>query len=71
MNIGDGDTETTAPVTDLTDEPTQETTTVVTSDFSDSYAGTYVVTASALNLRSNPSTSASVVATLPKTQWLL
>lgn len=66
MNIGDGDTETTAPVTDPTDEPTQETTTVVTSDFSDSYAGTYVVTASALNLRSNPSTSASVVATLPK-----
>ena len=66
MNIGDGDTETTAPVTDPTDEPTQETTTVVTSDFSDSYAGTYVVTASALNLRSNPSTSASVVATLPR-----
>lgn len=66
MNIGDGDTETTAPVTDPTDEPTQETTTVVTSEFSDSYAGTYVVTASALNLRSNPSTSASVVATLPR-----
>lgn len=33
MNIGDGDTETTAPVTDPTDEPTQETTTVVTSEF--------------------------------------
>ena len=65
MNIG-GDVETTAPATNPTDEPTQETTTVVTSDFSDSYAGTYVVTASALNLRSNPSTSASVVATLPK-----
>lgn len=65
MNIG-GDVETTAPATDPTDEPTQETTTVVTSDFSDSYAGTYVVTASALNLRSNPSTSASVVATLPR-----
>ena len=65
MNIG-GDVETTAPATNPTDEPTQETTTVVTSDFSDSYAGTYVVTASALNLRSNPSTSASVVATLPR-----
>ena len=65
MNIG-GDVETTAPATNPTGEPTQETTTVVTSDFSDSYAGTYVVTASALNLRSNPSTSASVVATLPR-----
>ena len=65
MNIG-GDVETTAPATNPTDEPTQETTTVVTSDFLDSYAGTYVVTASALNLRSNPSTSASVVATLPR-----
>lgn len=65
MNIG-GDVETTAPATNPTDEPTQETTTVITSDFSDSYAGTYVVTASALNLRSNPSTSASVVATLPR-----
>lgn len=65
MNIG-GDVETTAPAINPTDEPTQETTTVVTSDFSDSYAGTYVVTASALNLRSNPSTSASVVATLPR-----
>lgn len=65
MNIG-GDVETTAPATNPIDEPTQETTTVVTSDFSDSYAGTYVVTASALNLRSNPSTSASVVATLPR-----
>lgn len=41
------------------------TTTAATSDFSESYAGTYSVTASALNLRSGPSTDSSKVGTIP------
>ena len=41
------------------------TTTAAASDFSDSYAGTYRVTASALNLRSGPSTANSKVGTIP------
>ena len=36
-----------------------------TSDFSDSYAGTYTVTASLLNVRSAPSTAASKIGTIP------
>ena len=36
-----------------------------TSDFSESYAGTYTVTASSLNVRSTPSTSGAKVGTLP------
>ena len=40
-------------------------TTPDTSDFSESYAGTYVVTASALNVRSTPSTSGSKVGEIP------
>ena len=36
-----------------------------TSDFSESYAGTYTVTASLLNVRSTPSTSGAKVGTLP------
>lgn len=36
-----------------------------TSDFSESYAGTYTVTASSLNMRSAPSTSASKVGKIP------
>jgi uncharacterized protein YgiM (DUF1202 family) len=43
---------------------TTTTTTVDTSDFSDSYAGTYTVTASSLNIRSAPSTSASKVGSI-------
>ena len=41
------------------------TTTAAASDFSESYAGTYSVTASALNLRSGPSTASSKVGTIP------
>ena len=40
-------------------------TTPDTSDFSESYAGTYVVTASALNVRSTPSTYGSKVGEIP------
>ena len=36
-----------------------------TSDFSESYAGTYTVTASSLNVRSTPSTSGAKVGVLP------
>lgn len=36
-----------------------------TSDFSESYAGTYTVTATSLNVRSTPSTSGAKVGTLP------
>ncbi|MDO4156969.1 MAG: hypothetical protein Q4D37_09365, partial [Oscillospiraceae bacterium] len=47
-------TETTLTTTDTTEDTTQDTTTVVIPfDFSDSYAGSYIVTASALNLRSD------------------
>ena len=42
---------------------TQETPS--TSDFSESYAGTYTVTASSLNMRSGPATSCSKVTTIP------
>ena len=46
--------------------PAETTTTAAAaSDFSDSYAGTYRVTASALNLRSGPSTANSKVGTIP------
>lgn len=38
---------------------------VDTSDFSESYAGTYTVTASSLNVRSTPSTSGAKVGVLP------
>lgn len=61
-----GDTTTLPPTTDKTEDTTQDTTTVVIpSDFSDSYAGSYIVTASALNLRSDPSTTSSVVTVIP------
>lgn len=40
-------------------------TNVDTSDFSDKYAGTYTVTATSLNIRSAPSTSASKIGSIP------
>ncbi len=65
-NFGGNDTTTDPSTTDTTEDTTQGTTTVVIpSDFSDSYAGSYVVTASALNMRSDPSTSSSVVTVIP------
>lgn len=54
---------TTAATTSAPAETT--TTTAAASDFSESYAGTYSVTASALNLRSGPSTASSKVGTIP------
>ena len=56
--------QTTAPQTTA---PAETTTTAAPSDvnFSESYAGTYSVTASSLNIRSAPSTSASKVGSIP------
>lgn len=65
-SFGGDITTTLPPTTDKTEDTTQDTTTVVIpSDFSDSYAGSYIVTASALNLRSDPSTTSSVVTVIP------
>ena len=57
--------QTTAPP--QTTAPAETTTTAAPSDanFSESYAGTYSVTASSLNIRSAPSTSASKVGSIP------
>lgn len=58
--------QTTAPAE--TTAPAQTTTTAATaatSDFSESYAGTYSVNASSLNIRSAPTTSASKVGRIP------
>lgn len=58
--------QTTAPAE--TTAPAQTTTTAATaatSDFSESYAGTYSVNASSLNIRSAPTTSASKVGSIP------
>lgn len=49
----------------VTDGTTTQPSTPDTSDFSESYAGTYTVTASSLNIRSAPATSASKVGSIP------
>lgn len=49
----------------VTEGTTAQPSTPDTSDFSESYAGTYTVTASSLNIRSAPTTSASKIGSIP------